>query len=227
MKIKFGAIVVGGSGKVGGHVISHNRGGQYIRTKVKPTNPRTASQIAVRARFSTNSKGWSALTEAQRVAWNTASPVFKAINAMGDVMILSGKALYQRIAQNLGTISSAIISSPVNPGAGFNLTTFSATAVNATGVVTLTYTAAIPATHKLVVQATGSLNSGTYFVKNRLRQFAVYQTADASPITATAAYTAKFGAVGAVGKKIYFKAYAIEIASGVPSQGVMCTAIIS
>jgi len=47
MKMKFGAIVVDGRGKIGGHVASKNRGGAYLRTKVTPSNPQTGYQAAV------------------------------------------------------------------------------------------------------------------------------------------------------------------------------------
>jgi hypothetical protein len=227
MKLKFGSFIVGGSGKIGGHVVSHNKGGQYLRTKVKPTNPQSTYQLGVRSRFSTNSKNWISLTDVQRAAWNTAVGIQKKVNAMGDIMILSGKALYSKINQNLGLIGSAAINLPVNAGAGFSLTTFSATVVHATGVTTLTYTAAIPATHKLVVLATPPMSPGISFVKNKLRFMASYATADASPITATAAYTARFGTPAVAGQKVHFRAFAIEIASGIASQGVECVAVVS
>jgi len=44
MKIKFGSIVVNGSGKLGGHVYSSNRGGNYVRTLATPSNPQTPAQ---------------------------------------------------------------------------------------------------------------------------------------------------------------------------------------
>ena len=52
MKIKFGAIVVDGRNKIGGHVMSKNRAGAYMRTKVSPVNPRSLDQMSVRSRLS-------------------------------------------------------------------------------------------------------------------------------------------------------------------------------
>ena len=65
MKIKWGAMVVDGSGKLGGHVASKNRGGSYFRTKVTPTNPNSTSQAAVRSRLTALSQAFRALTIAQ------------------------------------------------------------------------------------------------------------------------------------------------------------------
>jgi hypothetical protein len=227
MKIKFGSFIVGGSGKVGGHVVSHNKGGQYIRTKVKPTNPRSTSQLAVRSRFSSNSKNWITLTDVQRNAWNSATELQKKLNAMGDYMILSGKALYSMVNQNLGLIGATLLSTPVAPGAGFSLTTLAITAVHATGVVTATFTPVIPATHNIVVMATSVHSPGISFVKNKLRVIGTFGSTSTSPLVLTTQYAAKFGAPGAVGQKIAWKIYAIEIASGLPSQGISTSTTIS
>ena len=72
MLIKFGSIVTRGSGKLGGHVFSRNRGGAYIRTNQTPSNPQTAFQQSGRATFTELTQGWSALTQNERDSWNNA-----------------------------------------------------------------------------------------------------------------------------------------------------------
>ena len=72
MKIKFGAIVTDGRGKIGGHVASKNRSGAYMRTKVTPSNPNTASQSQARSILASASQNWRNLTDSQRKAWNNA-----------------------------------------------------------------------------------------------------------------------------------------------------------
>ena len=62
MRIQWGSLVVDGTGKLGGHVAAKNKGSNYLRTKMKPTNPRTNSQVAQRNRNTTNAQGWRALT---------------------------------------------------------------------------------------------------------------------------------------------------------------------
>jgi len=49
MKTLFGAIVVDGRGKLGGHVASKNRHGSYFRTKVSPSQPASQYSANVRA----------------------------------------------------------------------------------------------------------------------------------------------------------------------------------
>lgn len=72
MKIKWGALVVDGRGKIGGQVASKNGAGAYMKNKVTPANPQTADQTSARALFGVISAGWSSLTAAQIAAWNGA-----------------------------------------------------------------------------------------------------------------------------------------------------------
>ena len=85
MKIKWGALVVDGSGKLGGHVASKNKGGNYLRTKVTPANPQTAAQSNVRSVFATISSGWSSLTEAQRLSFADKVSEYSKTNIFGDL----------------------------------------------------------------------------------------------------------------------------------------------
>src|SRR5690625_5217983 len=101
MLIKFGSIVVDGRGKLGGQVYSKNKSGNYVRNNAIPTNPRTTHQMASRALLSEVSRDWSALTEEQRNAWDSATEEFKRTNAFGDRTKLSGKNLYSSINKNL------------------------------------------------------------------------------------------------------------------------------
>ena len=87
MKAKFGAIVVDGRGKIGGHVATKNKSGSYFRTKVTPVNPQSASQNSVRSRLATRAQAWKGLTAAQRTSWNAAVNDFQRTNIFGDTVI--------------------------------------------------------------------------------------------------------------------------------------------
>ena len=58
MKIKWGALMVDGRGKIGGQVASKNRAGAYMRNKVTPVNQQTSYQLTVRNRLSYYSQNW-------------------------------------------------------------------------------------------------------------------------------------------------------------------------
>ena len=109
MKIKFGAIVVAGSGKIGGHVAAKNRAGAYLRTKVTPSNPNTAAQANARAILASLSTGWGLLTESQRQSWNDAVTSFATTDIFGDIKNPSGINLYVKLNANLSQSGQDIL----------------------------------------------------------------------------------------------------------------------
>lgn len=203
MKIKWGALVVAGSGKVGGHVAARNRAGAYIRTKVTPINPQTVAQQGVRNSFTTNSQAWKGLTEAQRGAWNSAVEDFKSTDVFGDLKSPSGFNLYMRLNNNLLAAGQAIIPDPPLPGAVFAFTSLSLVADTTLGTLTAAFTAAIPAGSSVLVLATPGVSPGKNFVKSEFRQIAVKTTLDVSPEDLAAEYIVKYGALPTIGKKVF------------------------
>jgi hypothetical protein len=227
MKIKWGALVVDGSGKLGGHVASKNRSGSALRTKVTPSNPQTSYQANVRSRLTSISQAWAGLTDSERQQWNSAAVNFAGSNIFGDKVNPSGFNLYQKLNNNLSLIGAAAITAPPSPAAVGSMESLSVTAVNATGVVTITYAPAIDADTTMLIFATAAENAGKSFVKNKFRLIGHIATADASPYVATAMYNAKFGAVGAVGKKIHIRVVGVNENTGQQGIAAQATAVIS
>lgn len=58
------------SGKLDGSVYARNKGGAYVRTWVKPTNPKTQQQASVRSAFTDSSKTWAAFSSKVKTQWN-------------------------------------------------------------------------------------------------------------------------------------------------------------
>lgn len=109
MKVKFGSLIVNGSGSVGGHVISTNRGGAFMRTKVTPVNPNTSYQTRAKARFGSIVTRWKGLTDAQRLTWTNAVPSWKSTDIFGDIVNPSGANLYTKINTNLNSIIQPLL----------------------------------------------------------------------------------------------------------------------
>lgn len=220
MKMKFGAIVVAGSGKIGGHVASKNRGGAYLRTKVTPTNPQTASQSAVRNTLGSLATGWSELTEAQRLSFNDAVKDFATTDIFGDIKNPSGINLYVKLNTNLtNSIQALITSAPAKvevPAIAIDSVTFDVSDAANTGVV-LTNTDADSI--KVIVSATPKVTQGTSYVKNLFRVISA-QAIDGTDVPFGTAYINKFGNL-AVGDKFFVK---VEI---VMSNGQKGTAVTS
>lgn len=227
MKIKFGALVVAGRGKIGGHVASRNRGGAYLRTKVTPVNPQTTYQAGVRNRLAGISTDWRALTAGQRVAWNAAVADFARTDIFGDIRNPSGFNLHQKLNNNLVNVGEAQITAPPLPCAVDAFTSLSVAADFTLQTLTLTYAAAIEADHKALIFGTPAISPGISFVKSEYRQFDVMATADASPFNISTEYIAKFGAIGAVGMKVFIMALQICTDTGQAGIPITASAIIT
>jgi len=69
------ARIIGGSplgmlsGKLGGNVFSHNKGGQYVRQYVIPVNPDSTQQLQVRSRFGMAVATYHSLTSEKKAMW--------------------------------------------------------------------------------------------------------------------------------------------------------------
>ncbi len=212
MKVKFGALIVAGSGKLGGHVASRNRSGAYLRTKVTPVNPNTPAQQAARVLLTTLSQQWRTLTQSQIEAWNAAVQDFAVTDVFGDLRNPTGKNLFVRLNANLASIGAALITDPppiaaIDPAAAISLTLPIAS-------ITWDLEATIPAAGSdLQLWATASVSAGKSFVENLYRQIGSIPAGTASPFDIKALYQAKFGNP-AVGEKVFVRVVPVVVLTG-------------
>jgi hypothetical protein len=214
MKMKWGALVVDGRGKIGGHVASKNRSSAYLRTKVTPVNPQTSYQLGARNRFTGFSQAWSALTQDQRNAWNSAVADYAKTNIFGDLVNPSGFNLFQRLNNNRSICLQAQLNSPPLPGAVGVIVCAALTADVSDDKIELVMTGAVPALTYGKLFATPPLSPGKQFVKSQYRMLGVMDPAEATPYDATVLYKQKYGSVGAAGQKIFLKIVACSQNTG-------------
>lgn len=218
MKVKFGSLVVDGRGKVGGHVLSKNRGGAYMRTKVTPINPQTSFQTEARQRLTTFSQGWRALTEDERAAWNTSVQNFTSTDVFGDIKKPSGINLYVRLNANIELGGGTAITAPPSLATSPEPVTLTVTADASPQALSAVFAATpVPADTAYVIEATSQQSPGRSFLKNQYRVLTVLAAAATSPANLLAAYTARFGAL-VEGQKIGFRVYAIDLLTGIKGQ---------
>lgn len=219
MKAKFGAVVVGGSGKLGGHVFATNRAGAYVRTKVTPMNTRTTAQVAVRTRLATIASAWRGLGAAAIAAWNNAVSDFKSTNVFGDVVNPTGFNLYQKLNNNLSNVGGTPLTTPPLPVSVSTFTSASIVADDSAHTLIATVApATLPASEYLIVRAAAPVSGGKSFVKSEFRQIAVLTSVTAGSFDLSAAYTAKFGTIGGVGKGIFVEFVHVNRTTGQASQ---------
>lgn len=214
MKAKFGAIVVDGRGKIGGHVASKNRAGAYFRTKVSPVNPQTSYQLGTRNRFTGFSQAWRGLTQQQRDAWNGAVSDYARTDVFGDLKNPTGFNLYQRLNNNLSVVGASAIATPPLPAEVGEVIAESLTYTVAIPALSVTMSGAVPAGTYVKVWATAPQSPGRSFVKSQYRLIGVLDPAEPTPVNILSDYTDKFGSVGEIGQKIFVKLEAINGSTG-------------
>jgi len=226
MKMKFGAIVVDGRGKIGGHVASKNRGGAYLRTKVTPSNPQTGYQAAVRNRLTSFSQGWRALTAAQIAAWNSAVDNYAKTDIFGDIKQPTGLNLYVKLNSNLDEIGVSSIASPPLPAEVSPVLTVTPTAAVTGTSFDVAYTpATVPTNTSFIIRVTKQVSPGKAFLNNEFRNLVVLPAASTSSESIVAAYQARFGTMVA-GQKVGVEMTPVNETTGQKGVAVSATLII-
>lgn len=211
---KYGNIIVDMRGKINGNVYAKNKGGAYVRVRVKPSNPQSTAQMAVRADFTDNSQAWRGLTDTQRASWLQGAINFQRVNRVGDRHVLNGNSLFVSLNKNLNDVGLASLTSCPAPEAVEALAVSSAVADNSSQTVVITLSGAIPANTSCKVFASETVSAGVSSIGSKMRQIAYFNTGHAAALTLTTDYLAKFGTVGATGSKIFYEIVPVNETTG-------------
>lgn len=119
-RIKFSALVSAMAGKSQGSVFSKNQGGSYFRNNKSGYGTKTVAQAQNQAKFKSVGRQWSALSDVERGAWNSAVVNFPTKNIFGDSRTPSGYELFcrvngARVSRDMGIATTPIIPQEV-PG---------------------------------------------------------------------------------------------------------------
>lgn len=100
--VKFGVVVVGARGTIGGMKFSANGAGPYAAQWSKGSNPSTPAQSEQRIRISTLASSWRSLPQAQRDDWDDYAddPAQEKTNSLGETYFVSGFNWYVALNQN-------------------------------------------------------------------------------------------------------------------------------
>ncbi len=203
MKVKWGALIVEGRGKLGGHVASRNTAGSYLRTKVTPINPQTQFQEDARERFGSLSQSWRGLTEVERTSWNAAVGEFATTDVFGDLKNPTGFNLFQKLNNNLLNVSQSTIDLAPTPSAiatvGVGVLTVD---VGVGDEITIAMSGSVPTATSMQIWATPGLSAGKSFAESEFRLLQVEAAAGTSPVDIKTSYIARFG-TPSVGTKVF------------------------
>ena len=218
------------SGRASGNVYMRNG---RVRGFVVPALVQNAYTTAARALLAQLSQGWSALTDANRLTWDSITWLFKS-DRFGNPKLVKGKAAYVMLNANLVNVAqSPIADAPVASDGVAGVESVTVTPDQSTGELNIGFsptptTAGI--THLLF--ATAPFSAGVSRPSaSRFRLIDTILPATATPYDAASAYTTKFGSAwkdnaGYVGAKIGILLKPINIITGVEGGNIMAIGTI-
>jgi hypothetical protein len=195
------------SGKLGGIVASHNRGGSYFRHHSVPTQPRTSAQKLVRNQLQAFSSAFKSLTASQVAGWNALAATVTLKSKLGTTYHPTGQQLFVSCNKHLANVGiTTQLSSPPSIPSIPGLTTFTSTPVGSGTTVSsfgLATTPNLASNFAVQVRATAVFSGGRTFIgKSAYRNVWGINPSPAQPTNAAifSAYVAKFGPLPASGQ---------------------------
>ena len=215
------------SGKLGGIVASHNRGGTYFRHHAVPVQPRTPAQTLVRNQLQGFSSAFKNLTPAQIAGWNALALTVTLKSKLGTTYNPTGQQLFVSCNKHLAAINITTIlqNAPTIPSIpGFtSFTVSNTTSYGYVTAITASYSPALSASYGIELRASSALSAGRTFVgKSQFRTLAGYNPATNLTTDLLTPFLAKFGPLPASGTIAFLIRY-IDPASGFAGASVRAT----
>jgi hypothetical protein len=223
------ALLTQSSGSLGGATFAKNRGGNYIRKRIAPVQPRTVAQQNVRSNLATIAASWKTLTPDQVAGWNSLASTVTLKDSLGNSYNPSGIDLYVANNRNLSDIGEAIISDPPSTAVSFeDISPLTVTVAAGTAAFTIAPTIdAAPTGTKFLVRATPQLSSGvSYIGRSKYRNVESFAATAYASLNVLAAYNALFGTLVA-GQNIGVQVSMTDIATGFKSLAVTALATVA
>lgn len=202
MRSKFGAIVVSGSGKIGGQAFSESG----KRPKLSAIGQRTVKQRYAPNTLLTTSRSligmWKQLTQSQRGTWQGAiRGTSSAFNAFVSLNVNRRKS------------GNAIINEFINSAARYTLTSFSIAADASAHTITVSSAQTVLGTPRCHLSLSAQQSPGKSVNSKGIRLFTLGSAQANFGYNLGSAYEAVYGALIA-GKKIFYEAYVYNAANG-------------
>ena len=207
------------SGSLGNQVASRNQWGQYLRTRVTPTDPATAPQVAARLRMKSAVAAWQALSDPQRLAWNALANYSSSRPGFPAESALNGFVLFVR-AYAVGSLYTGTL--PTDPPSAWTplFTLQGCTLTLGPGTMSADFVAAPGALIAIFATPPGRA-SWAYSTFPRPRFLRVF--GGLPPVSISAEYAAVFGSLPSSGQAVFLRCRevtTIDVSWGVLSRGV-------
>lgn len=205
------------SGRVGGSVFSHNRGGMYIRNGSIPSVSQTAKAMKYKSFLALASQIYANLTDAQAAAWREYAANHPVTNRLGRTHTLSAGNWFVACNSRLFAAGDSAQVLPPNAPAPLG-TLITAAGVKVAGAVCTLTLASDPSGANSHVWIRGArVQSGRITnVKNKLTEIMITAVDEASPIDISANLIAELGSLQA-GDWYHFEVRLLDATTGLIS----------
>lgn len=186
------------SGRIGGTVFSHNRGGAYIRNGAIPYAVYSQRALTAKSALSLSVRAWSNLTEAQRLSWQEYAKTITATNGLGKQISLTGQNCYVRSnARLIQALETPVDTPPTAPAPdGVAITSFAVDA--GAGDTELVFAPTpLPAGHRMWIRACRTTSGAITNFQNLLTTVLITPAAATSPVDLKPYLIDAFGALEA------------------------------
>ena len=202
---------------IGGVTFSKNHYGAFARQKVKGIDPHTALQMNQRCYMKYVLNQWSAISIAQRAAWEAFAKLYSFQNSIGNAYYLDGQSMFNKLNLTLYLINQPLIEdAPTSSSIIVPLPYLWSVDCNATPgneEITVTFTPIIPATDKIAIYSSGSVPAG----KSKNIKYKLLCVKDTTFLTAGSIktdYLKVFGNTPKVNDHVWFKLRDISTLTG-------------
>ena len=189
------------SGRRGLYVSQGGRYGQISRAFVIPSNPRTASQMSVRAILTRVAAAWRGLQESQRAAWTAAASGVSSVSRLGQSGPLTGQQLFNKINCTLAQFGQEQVDAPPARPQFPDLAPQSLVITNTSGAIALKLTCPTSPGANTIVRGSKPVSQGVAVCKD-FRILGTCPAPAAGSADITSLYTARYG-VPQVATKVY------------------------
>ncbi|MEI6871625.1 MAG: hypothetical protein WCL08_05025 [Verrucomicrobiota bacterium] len=187
------------SGSQANTTASHNRAGQYYRSRRKPITPtRNSKQGVIRGMFGAASAAWQSLEAGLQAAWSAFAASYPVTDSLGQSLVLTGQQYFiglQTSLMNAGQIMNLNV--PVNTS--MEKIANPLLVIDGQGVITVSVDS-LKEGDFVIVGLSSVKSAGVSFCK-AFSQFAVL-THDVPSLDVTEEFTDQFGAP-VVGRKVF------------------------
>ena len=194
MKFIPGPLAAQLSGKAGGVVASHNRGGPYFRRRAKPVIVTGGHVDDVKSTFAQVSAAWADLGDAAREAWTLYSANNPVVDRLGQKITLDGHAQFVRINALQAAAGAAVLGLPPVTGPPTGFTHISLDGVVVSSIMDLHLTGAAVGSQSLLLLHAGIATSAARnYMTGRLKMCVLSAHANVSQINVIGMVQARLG----------------------------------